>query len=94
MGIQLTKRGNEWTTTFLGKERHVLIESDLVSWRSLGILPNSAVQFDVDLSGNIENIVVVATGEELQQLEIPNRHTVAGMIRPTKPYQGDTNAVH
>lgn len=88
MDVTLTKRDNVWTTEFLGKERHVLIESDLVSWRSLGILSDSAIEFELDLDGTIIKITKVASGEELETLVIPKRHTVAGMVRPTKPYKG------
>lgn len=92
MNVQLTKRGNVWTTTFLGKERHVLIESDLVTWRSLGILPDTAIEFNVGLDGGIESIIALAKGQELEELEIPKNHVVAGMVRPTKLFLGATNA--
>lgn len=87
MNIQLTKRGNQWTTMFMGKERHVILESELVNWRSLGIIPTDAVEFEVDLDGTIIKISTVHDGAELTELEIPKNHSVAKMVRPTKPYQ-------
>uniref|UniRef100_A0AB39CCJ9 Uncharacterized protein n=1 Tax=Pseudomonas phage RVTF4 TaxID=3236931 RepID=A0AB39CCJ9_9VIRU len=92
MGVKLTKRGNEWTVEFLGKERHVKLESELVTWRSLGILPHSAIEFNLDLDGAIESIVELSTQTELTELDIPKNHSVAGMVRPTKPYTGGTHA--
>jgi len=92
MGVKLTKRGKEWTVEFLGKERHVKLESELVSWRSLGILSHSAVEFRLDLDGAIESIIELSSSKELEELDIPKNHSVAGMVRPTKLYLGGSHA--
>lgn len=86
MSVKLIKRDKVWVTEFLGKERHFIIESDLVTWRSLGVHPSGAVEFQIDLGGTLENVRSINTGEEIDELEIPRGHSIAGMIKATKPY--------
>ncbi|WDS62080.1 hypothetical protein [Pseudomonas phage D6] len=88
MGVKLIKRDNVWLTEFLGKERHFIIETDLVTWRSMGIHPSGAVEFQVDLDGTLNSVRSIYTGEEISELDIPKMHSVAGMIKATKPYMG------
>ncbi|QBJ02889.1 hypothetical protein MZD04_gp363 [Pseudomonas phage Psa21] len=93
MSVKLIKRGNAWVTEFLGKERHFIVDSDLVTWRSLGVLTGAAVEFSIDLGGSLEHVRNLLTGEELSELEIPSGHTVARMIKATKLYvNGDSHA--
>lgn len=86
MHVKLTKRGSTWVTEFMGKERHFVMDNDLVTWRSLGILPSSAVLFETHLDGSLISATEVVTGNELESLEVPAQHVVAKMIRPTKAY--------
>lgn len=84
MGVKLIKQGDVWVTEFLGKLRHFQIHSDLVSWRSMGIIPGAAVEFFTDLDGALLNVVDLKTGEQLTELDIPKMHSVADTIKPTK----------
>lgn len=86
MSVKLIKRDNVWVTEFLGKERHFIIDTDLVTWRSLGVHPSGAVEFQIDLDGTLENVRSIFTGEDIMELDIPSNHSVAGMIKATKPY--------
>jgi len=88
MDVKLIKQDNVWVTEFLGKLRHFIIETDLVSWRSLGIHPSGAVEFNVDPDGSLTSVRSIYTGEEISELDIPKRHSVAGMIKATKPFVG------
>jgi hypothetical protein len=86
VGVKLIKCGNVWVTEFLGKLRHFIIDSDLVSWRSLGVHPSGAVEFNIGLDGTLESVRSLATGEDLLELEIPKGHSVANTIKATKAY--------
>ena len=84
MGVKLMQGGGIWLTEFLGKFRHFIMESDLVSWRSMGILPGAALEFTTDLDGALLSVRNIATDEFLDALEIPKMHSVAETVRPTK----------
>lgn len=84
MGVKLMQVGNVWVTEFLGKARHFIMDSSLVTWRSLGILPGAALEFSTDLDGSLLSVRNVATNQLLSELEIPKQHSVAGTIKPTK----------
>lgn len=86
MYVKLIKRDNVWVTEFLGKERHFIIDNDLSTWRSLGIHPGGAIEFKIDPRGNLETVRCIFTGEDITELDIPNMHSVAGMIKATKSY--------
>ncbi len=84
MGVKLMQVGGIWLTEFLGKFRHFIMESDLISWRSMGILPGAALEFTTDLDGALLSVRNIATDEFLDALEIPKMHSVAATVRPTK----------
>lgn len=85
MSVKLIKQNDAWTIDFLGKLRHFIMLTDLTTWRSLGILPNRVVEFDV--TGNTLNSIKDFTNNiELTELELPDTHAVAQMITATKPY--------
>lgn len=86
MNVKLIKRGTVWVTEFMGKERYFIMDSDLVTWRSMGIHPAGTIEFEVGLDGALETVRALETGEEITELDIPKLHSVAGMIRPTKAY--------
>lgn len=84
MNVKLQQVGGCWLTEFFGKLRHFIMESDLVSWRSMGILPGAALEFTTDLNGALLSVRNLATGELLDALEIPKMHSVAATVRPTR----------
>jgi hypothetical protein len=86
MSVKLIKRGTTWVTEFMGKERHFILENDLVNWRSMGILPTSAIEFDCELDGTLLTATEIRTGNALEELDIPSNHVVAKMVIPTKPF--------
>lgn len=86
MGVKLTKRGDTWTTEFLGKERHFIMDNDTLTWRSMGISPTSAYLFETTPSGELLTVTDVRSGDYVEALDIPQQHVVAKMVRPTKLY--------
>lgn len=90
MGVKLIKQGDTWVTEFLGKLRHFLIDSDLVTWRSMGIIPGAAIEFNIDLDGTLLTAKDMSTGLEINELEIPKRHALADTIKATKLYKEQT----
>lgn len=82
--IKLIKREKVWVTELMGTERNFQFDLDENStWRSLGLHPEGAVQFECDLRGNLEKLVLCKTGQELDYLEIPKNNQVAMLVQVT-----------
>lgn len=85
--VKLIKRERTWVTELLGAERNFQFDLDENStWRSLGIHPEGAVQFECDMRGNLEKLVLCKTGEELDYLEIPKNNQLSMLITVTTRY--------
>lgn len=81
---KLIKRHSTWVIEFLGTERNFQFDlDDNSTWRSLGIHPEGAVQFECDMRGNLEKLVLCKSGVELEYLEIPKNNPLNRLITVT-----------
>jgi hypothetical protein len=85
--VKLIKRDKVWVTELLGRERNFRLEHDGdYRWRSLGVIPGTAVEFECDSCGNLIDVVNLSTGQSVDGvIELSNVHPVAMMMSVTTP---------